>query len=484
MESHNLHRSLKEAKEAIAAVQIQISKESVTSEQLLHHGLELSSTGYIQWRQDCKDHPRNWSLWRKTYDTSIVMFLEFYTTAISTTGPSAAELTQDIYGSRILNLVAFSLMYQIGQAVGGLVIPPCSELFGRHKPYIISCSLFSVSCLLVGLVPNIGAVFMGRFLAGLASAVPSVVISGTVEDIFNSEHRVWIVLLWNAAATAGLAFGPIYASCISGVVGWRWIFYSAAIVTAINTVLILRMRESRPSKLLRTKINLLQAECPGAELMFHSADPFPDVEAFIYTVFIRPTRMMVTEPILIIVSALSGISWGIIYLFSESITRAYIALGLSKSSATLPLLALVIGICFGVFPHIWDIHKLREKKRQNLQIEPEDKILGFAFGTPALAAGLWWFYSTTPPVLWDSHWALPTGGLVLVGLGVNEIAYTMSGYLTDTYTVYSASAFAGLAFVRALVSGIMPLVGYVIFDGEQSRLPGFVIAGIATAFCS
>lgn len=87
-------------------------------------------------------------------------------------------------------------------------------------PYIISCSVFSLSCLLVGLVPHISGDFIGRFLSGLASAVPSVVISGTVEDIFGSERRIWIVLLWNAAATTGLAFGPVYASCIAGVVSW------------------------------------------------------------------------------------------------------------------------------------------------------------------------------------------------------------------------------------------------------------------------
>lgn len=248
-------------------------------------------------------------------------------------------------------------------------------------------------------------------------------------------------------------------------------------------MLILGMRESRPSQLLRKKIRLLKNEYPDVEFKFHSADPFPDFDTFIYTVIIRPSKMMVTEPILIIVSILSGISWGIIYLFSESISKAYIALGLSRTSASLPLLALTVGILIGVFPHIWDVRKLREKKRQRIQVEPEDTTMGFAFGTPALAAGLWWFYATTPPSLSDAHWAIPTGGLVLVGLGVNDIAYTLSGYLTDTYTVYSASAFAGLSFVRALVSGVMPLIGYVIFDGEQSVVPGFVIAGIATVFC-
>jgi hypothetical protein len=61
-------------------VQFHVSEQkTLTPEQLSSYGLELSVTGHVQWRRDCKDHPRNWSWWRKTYDTSVVMFLEFYT---------------------------------------------------------------------------------------------------------------------------------------------------------------------------------------------------------------------------------------------------------------------------------------------------------------------------------------------------------------------------------------------------------------------
>lgn len=61
-------------------IQFRLSEEkTLTPEQLSRQGLELSVTGHVKWRKDCKDHPRNWPLWRKTYDTSIVMFLEFYT---------------------------------------------------------------------------------------------------------------------------------------------------------------------------------------------------------------------------------------------------------------------------------------------------------------------------------------------------------------------------------------------------------------------
>ncbi|KAL2795561.1 major facilitator superfamily domain-containing protein [Aspergillus keveii] len=478
---------LKSEKPVASSSTIAVSTENgVTEAQLARHGLELEpSTGYICWRKDSKDHPRNWPVLRKTFDTSLVVFLEFYTTVISTTGASAAEhALADYSTSKMTLLVAFSLMYQLGQAIGGLIIPPSSDLFGRRTPYLVSCAVFSVSCLIVGVVPHISAVFIGRFFSGLASAVPSVVVSGTVEDQFNTERRVWIVLLWNAAATAGLAFGPVYASCITSVASWRWIFYSAAIGTAVCNVLLFGIRESRPSKLLAKKIASLREECPGAELNYHTTDPFPTFRVFVNVVFIRSTVMMVTEPILIIVSSISAISWGLIYLFTESLIGAFTALDLTEREASWPFLALIVGVILDALPHIWEVRRLKQKRRQKIPIHPEDKISGFTYGTIALAAGLWWFYSTTPPASSDANPLLPTAALVPIGFGVNEIAYTLSGYLTDTYTVYAASAFAGLAFVRAIVAGIAPLVGHVVFDGEQGVVPGYVVAALGTAYCA
>lgn len=193
---------------------------------------------------------------------------------------------------------------------------------------------------------------------------------------------------------------------------------------------------------------------------------------------------MLTEPILITVSAMSAVSWGIVYLFSESSLGAFIRIGVPVTWASFPMLAMIIGVAFDVLPHIWDVRMLRMKKKLGIPVEPEEKIKGFAYGTLALAVGLWWFYGTTPPALDSAPWILPTVPLVLVGFGVNEIAYTLSGYLTDTYTVYAASAFSGLAFVRAIVSGIMPIIGYLVFDEIESYVPGFVVAAIATLFCA
>lgn len=81
------------------------------------------------------------------------------------------------------------------------------------------------------------------------------------------------------------------------------------------------------------------------------------------------------------------------------------------------------------------------------------------------------------------HWIVPTLALVPVGFAVNEIAYTLSGFLADSYLLYSASAFAGLAFVRAIISGVMPLVAHFMYTNLNSNVAGSILAGISFLFC-
>jgi hypothetical protein len=109
--------------------------------------------------------------------------------------------------------------------------------------------------------------------------------------------------------------------------------------------------------------------------------------------------------------------------------------------------------------------------------------MGFAIAAPALAIGLMWFSWTIPPASPNVHWLVPTAALVPVGFAVNEMAYTLSAYLTDAYLLYAASAFCGLAFVRALVSGVMPLVGQQMYPVLGANIAGTVVACFALLFC-
>lgn len=80
--------------------------------------------------------------------------------------------------------------------------------------------MYAISSLIVGVVPSVAGVFVGRLFSGFASSVPSVVLAGSIEDIFASKTRVWLILLWNSSTTLGLTIGPIYGSYIGEAVGW------------------------------------------------------------------------------------------------------------------------------------------------------------------------------------------------------------------------------------------------------------------------
>lgn len=46
---------------------------------LASYGLERDPGGFIGWRNDSKEHPRNWSTRRKVYNTTLIIVLELYT---------------------------------------------------------------------------------------------------------------------------------------------------------------------------------------------------------------------------------------------------------------------------------------------------------------------------------------------------------------------------------------------------------------------
>ncbi|OHE99522.1 major facilitator superfamily transporter [Colletotrichum orchidophilum] len=461
-----------------------IVKETDETNVLAEYGVERRADGLVKWQRDCITHPRNWSTRRKAFDTTIIIFFELYTTIISTTGAVAAtEATPDYGLSHQISLVGFTLMYQLGQAIGGFLIPPFSELFGRRLPYLISCAVFCLSSLFTGAVHAPAAVYMGRFTAGLASAVPSVVIAGSVEDMFNTKRRVWIIVLWNAGTTVGLCFGPIYAAFISEAFGWRWIFHSAAVVTAVLFLAMFGIRESRPSILLGRIVKRIQRETIIQELAWHNPDEARDWRALVRISVFRPGKILFTEPLVIMVALISASSWGMIYLFTESLTVVYVSLGFTKTQASLPFLAIGVGVIFTFLPRLWDMKVVRDRQRKQVSIQPEDKIIGFALAAPALAIGLAWFAWTVPPLVQSVHWVVPTASLVLVGFAVNETAYTLSGYLADSYLLYSASAFSGLALVRAVASGLMPLVAHEMYAGLTANYAGTILAGLAAMFC-
>lgn len=254
-------------------------------------------------------------------------------------------------------------------------------------------------------------------------------------------------------------------------------FYTAAIVTGCMTILLLTVKESRPSVVFaKTLADVEGATSPRSSMFKMQASSHEKYD------FLRPLRLLFTEPIVFLVSTVSSIAFGLIYLFTEVLPMVYVSLGFNDHRKNMPFLALGIGIVLSMLTRIHDSRYLARRSARSLPITPESKLTGFIIGVPFLAGSLWWFAWTIPPRVLV-HWAIPTAALIPIGYAVNEYDYVLAGYLTDCYETYTASAFAALGVTRALLCATFPLVGSVLFHSVDSNTASSIFAALATVLC-
>ena len=244
------------------------------------------------------------------------------------------------------------------------------------------------------------------------------------------------------------------------------------------------MPESRPSRILRDQVALVAKETAFPGLTVDEENSLPTLNTFVKTSLLLPLRLFLTEPIVWLTSIMAATVYGIVYLFSESLSLVYrTGYNFSAQQASLVLLSLGIGVLLSFLPRLYDIRILRSRHRDGTPLQPEDKLFGFYVAAPVLAAGLWLFAWSVPPLVSGvSPWVSITS-LALVGFSVVEFDNVLCGYLCDTYAAYAGSANAPMAFLRATLSGVFPLFGHQLFQGLGANNALFILAGVATAYC-
>ena len=179
-----------------------------------------------------------------------------------------------------------------------------------------------------------------------------------------------------------------------------WIFIIAAIVTGIVAILCLGRQESRPSQVLRQNVKAVAKQTNFDGLSLDGNDSLPGLAAFVKTSLLLPLRLFTTEPIVMLTSIMAATVYGIIYLFSEALAIVYLeGFGFSTQQGSLVMLAVAVGVIFPFLPRLYDIRVATRRRVHNQPLEPEDKLFGFFVAAPVLAAGLWWFSGTVPPLV-------------------------------------------------------------------------------------
>ncbi len=128
-----------------------------------------------------------------------------------------------------INLAA----YAIAQLFHG----PVADAFGRRRLLLIAFGFFVCFSIFSALSVSIEMLLLGRFLQGLASSVPSVVIVLIIREIYPPKDAVGVMGLYGAALGIAPAIGPLLGGYLHVWFGWQASFWIIAGLAAFVAVL-------------------------------------------------------------------------------------------------------------------------------------------------------------------------------------------------------------------------------------------------------
>lgn len=419
----------------------------------------LADPNLVTWNTEDPENPKTWETRQKWAAVFVVSTFTLISPVSSTmTAPAlnsiARELNITVEFEKQLSLSIFVLAY----AIGPLLLGPLSELYGRVIVLQLANLFYLFFNLGCGLSRTKVQLIVFRFLAGFGGSAPLAIGGGILSDLFTAEERGRAMSIYSLAPLLGPAIGPIAGAFISENTSWRWIFYATTIADAmIQCAGLFLLRETYTPVLLRWRKERLMKETGNMDLHTDFDDPDKTVARTLATAFVRPFRMLFTQPIIQVLALYMMFLYGLMYLILSTFPGLWASYGMSTGIGGLNYIALGLGFFLGaqICAPFQDRIYARLKKHYNVTVgRPEFRIPMMVPGAIVLPVGLI-IYGWTAQ--YRVHWIGPDIGVVLLSMGVIVGFQAIQGFLVDSYTRYAASAVAAATVLRSLAGFGFPL---------------------------
>ncbi|KAF2260019.1 MFS general substrate transporter [Lojkania enalia] len=430
---------------------------------------------------DDHENPLNWKRSKVVVTLALISAVTFLSSlASSIFAPGIPQILDD-FKSTNSSLGSFIVsVFVIGYAFGPLVIAPLSEIYGRLPLYLICSGFFIITNIACALAPSLSVLAVFRLFAGLAGSCPLVLSAGTTSDLIPHENRGKVTAVFNIAPLLGPIVGPIGGGYLIQHKGWRWSFWLVTIVASVIFILSLAfLHETYAYAILNRKANRLRKET-GNQHLRSVLDEGRSPKRTLMTAIIRPTKMLVCAPIILLISLLMFLFYGYFYLLFTAmpilLAEQY---GFSTSAIGLTYIGPGVGSLIGVlFSGLTSDKFARHLKKVDGESKPEHRIHLFIGASLVIPVGLFWTGWTAAS---HQHWILPIIGTSTMSTGVILAFVASTTYLIDAYGVYAASALAATTVLRSLGGALLPLAGGPMFSGLGFGWGSSLLAFIAVA---
>ncbi|KAI0082068.1 MFS general substrate transporter [Panus rudis PR-1116 ss-1] len=340
-------------------------------------------------------------------------------------------------------------LYVLGFAIGPLVWP-CSEMYGRRIPYMLSWVLMILTIVPSAFVENIVVILVFRLFTGICAAC-------ALNNLYPNDLRA-------LSRGLGSLFG-FFMAAHSGRGFWvlriHWLFCIACMP------LVFLFPETYGPTILSKRAARLRKEGKNAYAAHevHGKSTMQVLQGHI----LRPLAMCVREPIVLGAAAWISLGYGIMYFFFEAYPVVFI-----EQATSFPLPIVFLGITFGMvlavvlYPYL--VRKCATIPLPGIQrgeLDPLEANLKFVLtACLLLPISMFWFAWTSGP---ETHWLAPASAGIPFGYSSIILFFGFLSYTSHTYSVYSSSANAANTFVRSLVCSAFPVFSHAVMDNLGTK---------------
>lgn len=295
-------------------------------------------------------NPKNWSNARRWSQICILGLIVLQTPLASSIFSPALDQIMSDFNIKSPVLVDLSLSaYVLGFAIGPLVVAPLSEVYGRLYIYHTCNILFVINNVACATSPTIWVLVLFRFLSGCAGSCPLTLGGGTIADVMEPEKRGRAMSVVAFGSVGGPILGPVFGGIIAERVGWRWVFGMLVCFGALTTATALVfMRETYAPRILELKAKR-KARLTGDPGTVCTSLSNATLSERLRRAATRPLRLLLLSPIVLTLSLLSAITYGLQILLYISLPSVYKSrYGFTTTQSGLAFLGIGTGMVIGL----------------------------------------------------------------------------------------------------------------------------------------
>ncbi|KKY39433.1 putative mfs multidrug transporter [Diaporthe ampelina] len=411
---------------------------------------------------DDPECPRNWPARRKALFVIVTSGMVTCVSFGSSVFAPAEHVFAEAFGVPLAVGQLGVALWILGFFAGPIFFGPVSELCGHLVPLAVAVAGMSVFQVPIALGANVRTVLACRFLSGAFGSGAFAVVSGTYFELYEPIPRGVALAASGMSINLGATVAPVAGAFLSYEAHWRWTAWATLIFAGVLCFAALfTVRETSSRRILQLKARRMRLETGDWALHAKSEETPVDLGDIVRRYLTKPVRIIVQEPILVILTAYLTLVYGILYLSFQAFPAAYQQRGWSVPMSDLPFLAVLLGAVSAFLTCA--LYTMTYYKRRvlanNGATEPEWRLPPMILGAGLLPPSLLWFG-------WSGnvHWMCQVMASYVIGYGLLLIFITGIVYLVDVYQHHANSAMSIHVIIRSLVASSFPLWANIMYD--------------------